>query len=113
MSSVLYNSLQILNVFGYRNDLSLSDKSDSDSPRTLQASLVDIAELGLSGLCQSCLLNISLYEAGMESAEEVARTIAQRVCLRSTQFSSEIIAQVKYVWLSLFYLIYITLFSSF
>lgn len=40
-------------------------------------------------------MSIGLYEAGMESNEEVTKTIVQRVCTNNARFSAALIGMVR------------------
>ena len=69
-----------------------NDDHDNASPN----SILNFEEYKISIFCQVCLMSISLYEHGMESSEEVTKSIVQRVCYGNDRLSFRLIIQVSY-----------------
>lgn len=112
-----------MNAFGYRNDLTRAVTTDTSSggvttttiPRSKSdADSIPIALPVIGGVvcpeplpitenCRSCLSMISLYEVGMGASEAATRAIAKRVCLGDISMSAVLIHQVRFLYLSSFY----------
>ena len=90
-----HDIVQHLRAFSFQNDLSRTSGPLSDISSMANLPSVDVTSVQLPKNSRICLMNIHIFEAGLEAAELATAAIAQRFCTCNVEVSVLLIKLVS------------------